>query len=144
MQERDGQSPEVLVYTRMQVHTHNEQDCTLNKNDHTVAVNIQHCPHKQSKVHTIYMQYKPRGQSAGCSGTLNSNLLGKLGPHQKALESELDTASLGRGNQKQKRGSGWFGHAPGRPDSHCRRLAILPPRGYKVLAYSSRLWLIGW
>eukprot|EP00983_Pelagomonas_calceolata_P024108 758093-Pelagomonas_calceolata.AAC.1 len=37
MQETNGQGPEVLVYTQMQVHTHNEQDCTLDKNDHTVA-----------------------------------------------------------------------------------------------------------
>eukprot|EP00983_Pelagomonas_calceolata_P021403 670568-Pelagomonas_calceolata.AAC.1 len=37
----------------MQVHTHNEQDRTLNKNDHTAAVTIQHCPHKLSTVHTI-------------------------------------------------------------------------------------------
>eukprot|EP00983_Pelagomonas_calceolata_P078407 1154241-Pelagomonas_calceolata.AAC.3 len=37
----------------MQVHTHNEQDCTLNKNDHTAAVNVKHCPHKLSMMHTI-------------------------------------------------------------------------------------------
>ena len=35
---RDGQGPEILVLTRMQVHTYNELDCTLNKNDHTAAV----------------------------------------------------------------------------------------------------------
>eukprot|EP00983_Pelagomonas_calceolata_P100242 1158544-Pelagomonas_calceolata.AAC.6 len=53
MQERDGKSPEVLAYTQMQVHTHNEQDSTLYKNDHTAAVNVQHCPHRLSMIHTI-------------------------------------------------------------------------------------------
>ena len=39
---RDGQGPEILVLARMQVHTYNEQDCTLNKNDHTAAVKFAH------------------------------------------------------------------------------------------------------
>eukprot|EP00983_Pelagomonas_calceolata_P029132 913679-Pelagomonas_calceolata.AAC.1 len=38
---RDGRSPEVLMYAQMQVHTHNELYGTLNKNDHTAAVNVQ-------------------------------------------------------------------------------------------------------
>eukprot|EP00983_Pelagomonas_calceolata_P019384 609518-Pelagomonas_calceolata.AAC.1 len=42
MQEANGRGPEVLAYTQMKVHTHNEQDCTLDMNDHTVAVNVQH------------------------------------------------------------------------------------------------------
>eukprot|EP00983_Pelagomonas_calceolata_P064878 1148335-Pelagomonas_calceolata.AAC.2 len=52
MQGTDGQGPQVLAYTQVKVHTHNEQDCTLDKNDHTVAVNIQHCPHRLSMMHT--------------------------------------------------------------------------------------------
>eukprot|EP00983_Pelagomonas_calceolata_P011268 362493-Pelagomonas_calceolata.AAC.4 len=42
MQEKDGQSPEVLAHTQMQVHTHNEQDSTLHKNDHAAAVIVQY------------------------------------------------------------------------------------------------------
>eukprot|EP00983_Pelagomonas_calceolata_P018774 589740-Pelagomonas_calceolata.AAC.1 len=53
MQMRDGLSPEVLSHTQMQVRTHNEQDGTLNKNDHAAAVMVQHCPDRLSIMHTI-------------------------------------------------------------------------------------------
>jgi len=43
----------LLAYTQMQVHTHNEQDCTLDKNGHTVAVSVQQCLHRLSMMHTI-------------------------------------------------------------------------------------------
>eukprot|EP00983_Pelagomonas_calceolata_P027719 870704-Pelagomonas_calceolata.AAC.1 len=61
-----GIPTEVLVYTQMQVHTHNGQACTLNEIDHMTAVNIQHCAHKLSLMHTVCN--KQRGRACTHTG----------------------------------------------------------------------------
>eukprot|EP00983_Pelagomonas_calceolata_P073213 1152051-Pelagomonas_calceolata.AAC.2 len=67
MQETDGQGPEVLAYTQMQVHTHNEQDCTLDKNDHTV-----HCGSTPTMSRTAHLT-RMTTQSLPTSSTVRTD-----------------------------------------------------------------------